>query len=81
MWLFTWRWPFVHTWISKSVCVCDINEILRGQRLQRESMRLMDDIVAALRSEKRYDLYAGFSQEFDGPLAAAPEKDQSEKPT
>lgn len=58
MWTFSWRWPFVHTWISKCVCVCEINQIMRGHR---ETMRLMDEIVAALRSEKRYDLYADWN--------------------
>jgi hypothetical protein len=23
-WLFSWRWPFVHTWISQSICMCEI---------------------------------------------------------
>lgn len=44
-WLFSWRWPFVQTWISTSVCICGINEILRGNR---EMQRNIDDIVAIL---------------------------------
>jgi hypothetical protein len=76
VWMFDWHWPFVHTWISNAICVCDINQIMR---LHNESMRLMDDIVRALRSEQRYDLYAGFSQKFGDADEAAAEKDKGEK--
>ena len=44
-WLFSWRWPFVQTWISTAVCICGINDILRGHR---EFQRNIDDIVAIL---------------------------------
>jgi hypothetical protein len=45
MWIFTWRWPFVITWISTSVCTCGINEILRGNRRMQHNI---DDIIAIL---------------------------------
>lgn len=44
-WVFMWRWPFVRTWISQSICLCEVNSILRGNR---EIQRNIDDIVALL---------------------------------
>jgi hypothetical protein len=44
-WIFSWRWPFIHTWISTCVCVCEINQIMRQHN---ETMRLMSEIVDAL---------------------------------
>jgi hypothetical protein len=44
-WIFTWRWPFVITWISNAVCLCEINQMLRGNRLLSQGI---EDIVAAL---------------------------------
>jgi hypothetical protein len=29
VWMFNRYWPFIHTWISTCVCVCEINDILR----------------------------------------------------
>lgn len=26
-WRFSWKWPFVHTWISQAICMCEIIEI------------------------------------------------------
>jgi hypothetical protein len=45
VWLFNWRWPFVHTWISHAICCCEINQIMRGNRRMQQSI---DDIVAIL---------------------------------
>jgi hypothetical protein len=45
-WVFTWRWPFVSTWISNAVCICGINEILRNNR----KFHNIDDIVDILDS-------------------------------
>lgn len=28
VWFFTWTWPFIHTYISRPFCLCDIVEIL-----------------------------------------------------
>lgn len=28
IWVFTWRWPFVRSWRSRAICLCDIVEIL-----------------------------------------------------
>ncbi len=44
-WMFNRHWPFVHTWISTAVCVCEINQMMRQHN---ESMRLMEEIVEAL---------------------------------
>jgi hypothetical protein len=44
-WMFNRYWPFIHTWISTAVCVCEINQMMRQHN---ESMRLMKDIVDAL---------------------------------
>lgn len=44
-WMFNRYWPFVHTWISTAICVCDINQMMR---LHNESRRLMNEIVQAL---------------------------------
>jgi hypothetical protein len=44
-WMFNRHWPFIHTWISTAVCVCEINQIMRQHR---ETQRLMDEIVEAL---------------------------------
>lgn len=47
VWLFNWRWPFVHTWISTAICICDVNAIL-SQRSIRRMQHNIDDIVAIL---------------------------------
>jgi hypothetical protein len=47
VWIFTWRWPFVITWISTAVCLCEINTLVRGIR---EMNRGIDDIVEILDS-------------------------------
>lgn len=28
MWRFSWKWPFIHTWISQAICLCDITAVL-----------------------------------------------------
>jgi hypothetical protein len=27
MWRFCWKWPFVRTWISQAICMCEIIQI------------------------------------------------------
>lgn len=45
MWILSRHWPFIHTWISTCVCVCEINQIMRGNRVMQHNI---DDIVALL---------------------------------
>jgi hypothetical protein len=45
MWLFSWKFPFVITWISRAWCCCGINEIVRGNRRMQHNI---DDIVEIL---------------------------------
>jgi hypothetical protein len=44
-WMFNRYWPFIHTWISTAVCVCEINQIMRQHR---ETNRLIGELVEAL---------------------------------
>jgi hypothetical protein len=45
VWMFNRHWPFIHTWVSNCVCVCDINAILQGNRRMQHHI---DDIVEML---------------------------------
>jgi hypothetical protein len=54
-WVFSWRWPFVVTWISNAVCCCEVNEILEANRRMQHNI---DDIVEIL-NELNDDLPRG----------------------
>jgi hypothetical protein len=49
IWRFNRYWPFIHTWIGTCACVCEINQMMRGNR---EMQANIDDIVAILNSMK-----------------------------
>lgn len=41
-WRFSWKWPFVHTWISQAICMCEIIEI-------EEMVATFEEVIPILR--------------------------------